>query len=636
MTRALLSVLITLLTAVTGLCQYYELATKELKLVKGVSLLEESPLEAPFPAIVVTAEEIRRFGWNDLRELLEYLPSFYLIQDINERVISHRGIYRTITSHLLFLEDGFQLNIPMVNAFISDLSYSLYEVSRIEVFLGPGSSLYGDAAFTGVVNIEREAFPDVVAARAGLGSFGREELDFSFETSSNRGRLQLLFHYVDQKGELYETPSGSQYIHPFPQNYHALLKASTDSLEFFYARMLSEYETPRSQSGKFLTEADLKPFGSYERVLQDIVGIKGRFKIFGGEFEARAYFSGLSVDTPQVKRTHAEGNFLALDIEPKARSFRTEAVFRRSHQRGQFLAGFRAEYDFYEVTEKYFNGTYFERFHEGEEYNFALFLQEKLFLTPKLILNAGARYDHYEEFGGNLSPRVALVWRLREKLSASLSYGWGFQAPNFIYRNINKTSGYGALEKLEPELVKLLNLSITKRINEYSYGRLTLFATHSEKLLEYDAVNKVYRNLGHLDTLGLEVEGKYFSRRLIVFGNYSFLTVTKSSNVSNVAGERILDIPRWSAKAGLSLKVFEFPELYVSPKVRVFGRTYTGKEWLSPYAIWDLAVVARGAYFSFEVSVTNIFDERYERGGTVEVPYPWPGRAIIMRLEGRF
>jgi outer membrane receptor for ferrienterochelin and colicin len=85
---------------------YYELALTEMQYVKGASLFEEALGDSPSPVTIITKEEIQRFGWLNLRDVLEYQPSFYLIQDVNERVIAHRGIYRTITSYLSFLENG--------------------------------------------------------------------------------------------------------------------------------------------------------------------------------------------------------------------------------------------------------------------------------------------------------------------------------------------------------------------------------------------------------------------------------------------------------------------------------------------------------------------------------------------------
>ncbi len=157
--KKFLSLLILFFLSASARAEYLKFALRELSLVKGASLFTERAEESPFPVTVVTAEEIERFGWFNLRDLLEYQPSFYLVQDVNERVVAHRGLYRTVTSHLLFLEDGFKLHLPMMENFIPDASFPMTGISRVEIIRGPGASLYGDAALTGVINLERRNFP---------------------------------------------------------------------------------------------------------------------------------------------------------------------------------------------------------------------------------------------------------------------------------------------------------------------------------------------------------------------------------------------------------------------------------------------------------------------------------------------
>jgi hypothetical protein len=53
-----------------------------------------------------------RFGFKNLRNFLDYLPSFYLTSGNGERAITFRG-FRSITSaSVLFLEDGFRITSP--------------------------------------------------------------------------------------------------------------------------------------------------------------------------------------------------------------------------------------------------------------------------------------------------------------------------------------------------------------------------------------------------------------------------------------------------------------------------------------------------------------------------------------------
>src|SRR5690606_12534461 len=59
----------------------------------------------------------------------------------------------------------------------------------------------------------------------------------------------------------------------------------------------------------------------------------------------------------------------------------------------------------------------------------ALFLQDEIDLGHGLTFTAGARYDHHEIFGSEISPRAYLVWEANDDLVIKGGYGHAFKAP---------------------------------------------------------------------------------------------------------------------------------------------------------------------------------------------------------------
>ena len=615
----------------------FEMALKELSIAKKASLLEEEIPEAPWPTIVITGEEIRRFGWFNLRDLLDYQPSFYLVQDVNERVIAHRGVYRTNTSHLLFLENDFDLSLPEFRAFVGDNAYSLYGVSRIEIVKGPGASLYGDAAFTGVVGIERKALPSF-GLRGGLGEYDHEEFDLAVSPHSEAlGRLNLLFHYEDYEGEQYYTEGLREHLLPRPKNHSFLLHWQKKGLELFYLHLYSRYETPRSQSGHPLSAEDRRPFGSHEKIWQHILGLKYSCSFRDFETEIKPFFSYMKLRSPQIRTTHQEGDFLALDIKFMARTVGLEALSRYRHQRGQFLFGFDWKRDDYETTQlKIFtqNQLTLIKYPSTTEDRWAVFAEEKFFLRQGLVLNAGFRYDHYEAFDGQFSPRLSLVWEFRPSYWLNLSYGEAFQTPAYFYRQKN-VSGYGALKDLDPEEVRTLSLSLLRKFGDKASVRVTFYREEFDDLLSYNPEIRAYTNAGSEDLNGLEFEFRYFTKPLIAFLNYSFYTVEDASHMPQVEGDRILYLPRWMIKGGVSLRSPWLEGLYLSPQFKLFGRSRGTSGWISPYAVWDLNLYLDTSKVRASLKVENLFDKHYHRGGTLP-PTPWPGRIVTFYLEFAF
>jgi iron complex outermembrane receptor protein len=118
---------------------------------KQVQRIEESPSAIT----VITAEDIRNYGSTSVAEVLRTVPGIDYMQisgaDPN---IAARGFNRELSNRLLTLIDGRSAYVDVFGmTFWEVLPISVWEIDRIEVIRGPGSTLYGANAFGGVVNI---------------------------------------------------------------------------------------------------------------------------------------------------------------------------------------------------------------------------------------------------------------------------------------------------------------------------------------------------------------------------------------------------------------------------------------------------------------------------------------------------
>ena len=113
--------------------------------------------DAPASITLITAEEIRGFGYTTLAEALQAVRGLYTTYDrdyatLGVRGFSSPGVYN---SRVLVLSDGHITNESSLGqGYIGhDFDADLSDVERIEVVRGPGSVLYGSAAFFAVVNV---------------------------------------------------------------------------------------------------------------------------------------------------------------------------------------------------------------------------------------------------------------------------------------------------------------------------------------------------------------------------------------------------------------------------------------------------------------------------------------------------
>ncbi len=107
---------------------------------------------------VIKSSEIRSLPVNSIDELLRYVP-FMEVQSRGSFGVQSDILMRGATfNQVLILVDGMRINDPLTGHFNSYIPVSLTEISRIEVYRGPASTIYGPDAVGGVVNIITKSF----------------------------------------------------------------------------------------------------------------------------------------------------------------------------------------------------------------------------------------------------------------------------------------------------------------------------------------------------------------------------------------------------------------------------------------------------------------------------------------------
>ena len=125
--------------------------------VTAASRFAQGTGEAPASISVITGEEIRRFGYRTVADVLTSVRGIYSSNDRNYTYLGLRGFAETgnYNSRTLVLLDGHRLNEPLADAayFGLESAVAIEDIERVEVIRGPGSSLYGTNALLGVINI---------------------------------------------------------------------------------------------------------------------------------------------------------------------------------------------------------------------------------------------------------------------------------------------------------------------------------------------------------------------------------------------------------------------------------------------------------------------------------------------------
>jgi outer membrane cobalamin receptor len=117
----------------------------------------QSASDAPSSVTVITADEIQKYGYRTLADILESVRGFYITSDRDYSFVGVRGFGRLGDSNnrILVLVDGHRINDNVFgepylgSEFLVDVDL----IERVEIIRGPSSSLYGADAFFAVINV---------------------------------------------------------------------------------------------------------------------------------------------------------------------------------------------------------------------------------------------------------------------------------------------------------------------------------------------------------------------------------------------------------------------------------------------------------------------------------------------------
>ncbi|MDQ6973664.1 MAG: TonB-dependent receptor plug domain-containing protein, partial [Mariprofundaceae bacterium] len=298
--------------------------------VESASRLKENISEAPALVNIITAAQIHALGARNLMDILVTIPGFTEIQDTNEKVVAGRGVFATTTHKFLLLRDGHRLNEPMFEEIMPANAISLTSIKRIEILRGPGASLYGNAAFLGVINIITLDADAPSLASLVVGDFGAVGVDFVINEKLNQDKQLLIFASVrHNNGELVNVPAnqdtaatpvaGRQKVDSRPFNFDVGMKYKRKFAQISFAARRAAYNTPRANNGALLTAADtlVKPIQVFETQHLDVQLLPQWHDI---HFTLRHYADRSFLRTPQYVQTARDAPPLGKAFDLRTRS----------------------------------------------------------------------------------------------------------------------------------------------------------------------------------------------------------------------------------------------------------------------------------------------------------------------------
>lgn len=107
--------------------------------------------EVPGTVYVITEEDIRRYGYRDLQEILHRIPSMEMLREGAETKGGVRGFLGS-AKPLIMINGREVVQHKPLSPYISH-QFRANMIKRVEIVQGPASALYGANAFSGIINI---------------------------------------------------------------------------------------------------------------------------------------------------------------------------------------------------------------------------------------------------------------------------------------------------------------------------------------------------------------------------------------------------------------------------------------------------------------------------------------------------
>ena len=542
----------------------------------------ESLAEVPVPTTLITEEMIRNCGGQNLQEVLAaYVPGMNLIDCNDDINIAMRGIYSNTQEKILIMLNGHRLNSYATNTAAPDFSISLENVKQIEVLRGPASSLYGDVALTGVVNIITKQGADVdgIRAKVGAGNYGQIKADAVFGKRYFDVDLLLWGSVYRNSGEGNIRRIGNR------PSYDLGLQLGYKGLLFMYDTHFSQVVAPFTMSSlampydhdRYRTYNGLSPSFSTSSQHADL---SYQFSIHNSQFKVGATYDKADLTRFQVLsdepmdiltlalplpsymiQTFDSCGGLSRYVNGQEQNYGFQLKGNHAYTLGDSHQGnisFGAEYGHfqlddiryqigYDFTETFPEDTRIREAGKGSENRANVYLQLKhqwnftLFARHfSLIVNAGLRFDyknrHDDTNVRELSPRAAFILQ-HPRWSVRLSYSKSFVDAPYIYRQANVLadliSGSNGSASLLPERAHSFQLSFAG--NNWVKGlkfEVNGFYNHAEDLIMTNIL--AYSNAGQNKTGGVELMAAYKQPKFTADWNFTW-THTFKSNLSELS-----------------------------------------------------------------------------------------------------
>ena len=577
------------------------------EIVVTASALPEAVEATPAAVTVITRQEIDERAARDVADVLREVPGLHVSRTGSPGRATSLFTRGSNSTHTLVLWNGIEITNPYFAGYDWG-RFSTAGVEQVEVVRGPYSALYGSDAMAGVVNVltlsRRSGFR--VQAEAGGQGLRNGSVSGTYAGSAANVSASLESRADDgfaANDDFSQTSANVAVRWNATPTFSAGLAARHTSYDLGIPRNLNAAGTA------IVPSLQRRQEGS-ERQLS--IPIEQKLGRFSWDFTLAESRRDDAFEDP-------EDPFGLVRTATESTTRRARLTTRTETPLGTIVGG--GEYEHAEVDDVTNFGA---NFTGGQRKERSLFVEDRLTRElsrgSRLEVSAGVRWDDYETFGSELSPRLAVAW-IAGSNKFRAAFGEAFRAPA-VGELYFPFAG-------NPELGAERSRSFEIGYDHASGLSATLFQGHYEDLIVFDSATFVFENIGAASARGLELA----LQRSLTRDLRASLSYTYTDTEEEGSGQPLLRRPRHSGSLFLgwrrgivdtNLVVQHTGSRADVVPVSPFSRTNA-----ESHTIVDINVQADLGRFTPYLRIENLMDVEYDE----VLGYESPDRRAVIGIR---
>jgi len=585
----------------------------------------------------ISSEDIERAGSSSLPELLQRQPGIEISNLGGPGKVSTIGIRGTSSTHSIVLVDGIRLSAA-TTGFSAIEHIPLSQIEKIEIVRGPASSLYGQDAIGGVIQIFTKKGVDGFKPYVdiGYGSYNTSNFKSGVRAGNNQTTYAINFAAMNSDGFSAFVPNPANAANSINldkdgyKNYslssslsHKINQDYEIDLQYFLSKGKNQFDNrfanfSPSFHGNYRNEIKLETYAA---------NIKGQIN--------KAWQSSikLSQSTDKYLDLQKLNNFTFEDDANLKDLYKTTQD-QLSWQNNVALprGSITLLYDFLKQrikTTDVYEKT--QRTNHGVMVGYSL-------IEDKHNFQSNFRKDFNSVYEDAVTGNIGYAYSIDPNWTIASSYGTAFVSPSFNFLYSLADSFALGNPNLKPEKSKNIEGSIRYKDDSGSMS-LTMFQNKIDDFIIYTAPAEAgsrtsTQNLNKAEIQGLTISGDQF------FGHFQIKGSATGQSAKNEDTDKYL--PRRASLIGNINLNYYIGNWNIGVEETFSGKRFDDKENivnLSGYALTNIVTDYKiNDKLKLNLRLNNVFDKDYSLAaeGRSGFKYQTPGRSLFANLRYDF